>query len=103
MIPWMGEVNILNLAVETIYAADGEALAIESRENNVLHYVVEGTRDYLRDNKKCFSVQASHLLLLPTGSQYLTISTSRSMGLSIDFSLQNSTHEEVILEGRGEN
>lgn len=98
MISWMGDMNIVNLAVETIYAADGEALSIQERENNVLHYMVEGTRDYLRNNEKCFSVQANHLLLLPTGSRYLTISTSRSMGLSIDFSLQNSTHEEVILD-----
>lgn len=98
MIPWMGEVHILNLAVETVCASSGDSVSFESRENNVLFYVMEGTRDYLKSSEKRFSVQPNHLLLLPTGSNYLSVSTSPSVGLGVDFSLQNSAHEEIILD-----
>ena len=41
MIPWTGEVHILNLAVETVCASSGDRVSFESRENNVLFYVME--------------------------------------------------------------
>ena len=95
-----GDVMVSNMAAEKVYGSRGEVFSADHRNNNVLYYITDGTRDYLKNGRKFLSIVPRSLMLLPVNSTYQSISTGEegSVGLSIDFNLQNAAGEEIILD-----
>ena len=95
-----GDVSVFNIATENVIGTQGEVFSACRRDNNVLYYMTDGARDYLNNGRKFLSIAPRSLMLLPFNSSYQTVSTGErgSVGLSIDFNLQNAAGEEIILD-----
>ena len=95
-----GDIVISNLATERVHSTQGEVFRAEHRDNNVLFYILNGTRDYLENGRKYLTVTPRSLMLMPADSSYQSVSTSEEdgLGISIDFNLKNAAGEEIILD-----
>ncbi len=95
-----GDIEISNLATERIHSTQGEVFRAEHRDNNVLFYMLNGTRDYLENGRKYLTVAPRSLMLMPADSSYQSVSTSAEdgLGISIDFNLKNAAGQEIILD-----